>query len=137
MGVLDLVRRRPGLPDERLGDYDHDGRATEFLLLVSAGPCGHQASVLVGLSTTQPSLHAFTSVAHPEEPLVLAPEIWELLLRSGGSATGIEWRCRDHGAETQTEVSLRAGPAGIDGTRSEYQCTADGARGQLVRSERI
>lgn len=131
------IRARPVTRVMVLGDYDHDGRATEFLLQVSAGPCGHQASVLVGVSTANPSLHAFTSVAHPAQPLVLRPELWELLRRSGGEATGVEWPCGDHGAETRTEVRLWAGPAGIDGVRSEYECAADDARGRLVSSERI
>lgn len=131
------VRARPAARAMALGDYDHDGRATEFLLQVGASPCGHRASVLVGVSSANPSLHAFTSVAHPEQPLVLDPEIWELLRQSGGDTTGVEWRCADHGSETQTEVRLSAGPAGIDGTRSEYQCAAGRAKGRLIRSERL
>lgn len=191
MGELDLVRRRPGRPNERLAltpffregenpgwqkqlavlqrwpvlesdyaamdsvdlgpavrarpvtrvmilrDYDHDGRSTEFLLQVGTLPCGKRQAVLLGVSAANPSLHAFTSVAHPERPLVLGMHLWELLRLSGGSATGVEWPCGDHGADTQTEVRLSAGPAGIDGVRSEHQCTGGNARGRRISSERI
>jgi hypothetical protein len=131
------VRARPVVRAMTFGDYDHDGRATEFLLQVGTGACGSRAAVLVGLSTAQPSLHAFTSVAHPEQPLVLHPAIWALLLRRSREVSGVERSCGDHGAETRTEVTLRVGAAGIDGTRAEYECAAGGARGKLVRSERI
>jgi hypothetical protein len=131
------VRARPVTRAMTLGDYDHDGRATEFLLQVGTEPCGHHESVLVGVSRANPSLHAFASVAHPERPLVLAPHTWALLLRSREPAADVEIQCGDHAAETLTEVSVRAGPAGIDGTRSVYRCTSADKRGKLVRSERI
>jgi len=140
IGSVDIgskVRARPVTRVMTPGDYDHDGRATEFLLQVGTAPCGHTESVLVGVSAANPSLHAFTSVAHPERPLVLEPHIWKLLLASGERGTGIEIQCGDHGAETQTEVSVHAGSAGIDGTRSVYRCTSADKKGQLVRSERI
>ena len=137
VGIGPKVRARPVTRAMTLGDYDHDGRATEFLLQVGTAPCGHTESVLVGVSAANPSLHAFASVAHPERPLVLEPHIWKLLLGSGKRGTGIEIQCGDHGAETQTEVSVHAGSAGIDGTRSVYQCTSADKRGPLLRSERI
>ena len=194
MGVLDLVRRRPGHPDERLPltplfhdpdnadwdspsedlaarqrwpvresdvnetdqaaferrvrarpsvrvmalrDYDHDGRATEFLLQVGTAPCGRRESIVVGVSRGRPALHAFTSVAHPERPLVLEATIWERLARSGGGVSVLEWPCGDHGAETRTDVRIAVTPGGIDGTRSESECGRNGAAGRRVSSERI
>jgi hypothetical protein len=118
-------------------DYDHDGRATEFPLQVGTLPCGKTQSVLVGVSTIDSSLHAFASVAHPERPLVLPTYLWEQLRRSGGRTTGVEWPCGDHGADTQTEVSLFVSPRGIDGVRSEYGCVAGRSRGRLRSSERL
>jgi len=135
--IASTVRARPVTRAMNLGDYDHDGSATEFPLQIGTTACGHQEAVVVGISPANPSLHAFTSVAHPERPLVLDPDTWAQLLHSHGSTTVVEWRCLDHGSETQTEVTLRTGPAGIDGTRSEYRCRTGGVRGRLVRSERI
>ena len=136
-GLPQAIRGRPVTRVMAFGDYDHDGRATEFLLEVGTLPCGKRQSVLVGVSAVDSSLHVFTSVAHPERPLVLGPYLWERLRRSGGRAEGVEWPCGDHGADTQTEVRLWTGPTGIDGVRSEYQCTADNARGRLISSERL
>ena len=53
-----------------LGDYDRDGRATEFVLQVDAGPCGHDTSLVVGISRDTPRLHAFGTAESPDEPLV-------------------------------------------------------------------
>lgn len=135
--IAPAVRARPVTRVMTLGDYDHDGRATEFLLQVGTEPCGHHESVLVGVSRANPSLHAFASVAHPERPLVLAPHTWALLLRSRDPAVDVEIQCGDHAAETLTDVRVRAGAGGIDGTRSVYQCTSGEKRGKLVHSERI
>ena len=118
-------------------DYDHDGRATEFPLQVGTLPCGKKQAVLIGISAVDSSLHAFTTVAHPERPLVLPMPLWERLRQSGGSTAGVEWPCGDHGAETETEVQLSVSPQGIDGVRSEYECLASRSRGRLISSERI
>jgi len=118
-------------------DYDHDGRATEFPLQVGTLPCGKKQAVLIGVSAVDSSLHAFTSVAHPERPLVLPMTLGEQLRQSGGSTAGVEWPCGDHGADTQTEVQLSVSPQGIDGVRSEYQCLSGQSRGRRISSERI
>ncbi len=118
-------------------DYDHDGQATEFPLQVGTLPCGKKQAVLIGMSAVDSSLHAFTSVAHPERPLVLPTTLWEQLRQSGGSTAGVEWPCGDHGADTQTEVQLSVSPQGIDGVRSEYQCLSGRSRGRRISSERI
>jgi hypothetical protein len=131
------VRARPVARTMVLGDYDHDGRATELLVQVGTAPCGRRESMLVGVSVTRPTLHAFSSVAHPTRPLVLERRIWALLLGPARKFTSVEIQCGDHGAETRTEVALQVGPSGIDGTRAEYECTIGGARGRLVRSERL
>jgi hypothetical protein len=128
-----------------LGDYDHDGRATEFVLQVGTLPCGRREAVVVGVSAADGSLHAFASTAHPERPLVLEARFWERLRQLGtrvaadtaGRAAWVEWPCGDHGADTQTEVRLWAGPSGIGGTRSEYACTGGGLRGRLISSAPI
>jgi hypothetical protein len=136
-GLAATIRARPVTRAMVVGDYDHDGRATEFLLQVGTAPCGKRMAVLVGLTAGDSTLHAFTSVAHSEEPLVLEAGLWERLRQSAGRTVAVEWLCGDHGSETQTEVELRAGPEGIDGVRNEYQCSEAGARGRLLSSQRI
>ena len=49
----------------------------------------------------------------------------------------VEWRCGDHGGETQTEVRITVTPNGFDGVRSEYECSAGGKRGKLTSSHRL
>ena len=66
------VRTRPVARALQFGDYDHDGRATEFMLLVGSTPCGHNAAVVVGISGKQPTLH-FDQHAHPGLPLTPRP----------------------------------------------------------------
>ena len=131
------VRARPVTRAMKFGDYDHDGHATEFLLQVGTLPCGRREEVLVGVSAADSTLHVFRSVGHPERALVLQAEIWEKLRRGKETVTTLEWPCRDHGSDTQTELTLRAGPAGIDGTRFEYQCSGLRARRDHVTSKRI
>jgi hypothetical protein len=150
-GDLDLVRSRPGTPDERLhlgplfddhdarlrrwatskadsgkqpniadlsmrplapvmkiADYDHDARATEMVLQVGASACGHTPTLLVGISKSNPKLHAFASTDKPSEPLTLDhPDDWEKL-RQKPTVDLVQLACGDHGAEEETSVHLVA-----------------------------
>ena len=138
---LERVRRiesRTPVSLMSLADYDHDGEATEFLLQVGTAPCGKREAMLVGVSASQPKLHAFTSVAHPSTPLVLEDYVWKSSLLAGASPMPVlEIACGDHGAETRTEVRLRATPAGLDGERLTYECRSDGSAGKLLTSEAL
>ena len=129
------VHRRANSRVMTLADYDHDGRATEFMLQVGASPCGHNDAVVIGISRTDSTLHAFTSVAHPERPLVMEPWLWAALLESNGRVTKVEWACGDHGSEAETVVHLDASPRGIEATRTTYACGDGGKRGALKSSE--
>lgn len=129
------VRKRVPASIMSLGDYDHDGRATEFLLQVGTEPCGKREAMVIGVSSAQPHLHAFTSVAHPRTPLVLEVHIWQALLRASGPISAIEWACGDHASDTETNVRLTATPAGFAGQRRTYDCKTDGTAGKLVSSE--
>jgi hypothetical protein len=114
----------------RLGDYDHGGRATEFVLQIGASPCGHRQGVLVGVSRGMPRLHAFGTAERPEVPLVLQHTAdWHTLLHAGGSVRVIEIWCGDHSSETETELELRTDRKGIHATRREYECEKKGTRG--------
>jgi hypothetical protein len=129
------VRARPIASVMRLGDYDHDGRATEFLLQVGTLPCGKQMSVAIGVSRRTDRLHAFGTVEHPERPLVLEASHWAALMKANAPIKVVDWVCGDHGSETETELELSADADGIHATRSEYKCKDDGSRGEFIDKE--
>lgn len=150
-GDLDLVRSRPGQPEDRmalgplfdakdarvrrwapnkgdsgkkpdiaslvmrpvesvmkLGDYDHDGRATELVLQVEASACGHSPSVVVGISKSNPKLHAFATVEKPKEPVTLErPSDWEQL-KAKPNVVLTTIACGDHGADQETAMQITA-----------------------------
>jgi len=150
-GDLDLVRARPGHPEERLhlgqffdggkarlmrwsvgakppakpaslaelsmhplarimklADYDHDGHATEFVLQVGAEACGHTPSMVVGISKSKPTLHAFAASDAPSEPLYLDGRVEWDKLAAKSPVTIVEIACGDHGAELETSIALSA-----------------------------
>jgi len=119
----------------QFGDYDHDGRATEFMLLIGSSPCGHNAAVVVGLTRGHPTIGALTSTAHPERPLILESRIWEAFLHSTGSVNAPEILCGDHAADEETDVQLRTSNGGIVASRLVYGCTSDDSRGPLKSRE--
>ena len=166
-GDLDLVRARPGQPEERLrlnayfvegdavvprwatteaekkslvppklaelasrplvtvmklGDYDHDGRATELVLQVGAVPCGHQQAVVVGIDRKNPRLHAFGTAEKPGAPVVFEhAQDWEKV-RGKLPVTLTETPCGDHGADQDTRVTVRADAQGLHVTTSTTKC---------------
>jgi hypothetical protein len=73
---LARVRARPAVKVLKLAAYDHDGNATEFFFQTEAG-AGHRWGIVVGVSASNPRLHAFGTVRHPNTPLVMQPKEWE------------------------------------------------------------
>jgi hypothetical protein len=135
-GFTKMVYSRPIVRIMKLADYDHDGRATEFVLQIGAGPCGHRQTVLVGISRANPKLHVFGTVAHPDAPLVLeSPDAWKQFLRSKGSCTVVSWPCGDHGSEEKVDIELVAETEGIRAFRLRYTCVAAGRGRLLERTE--
>jgi hypothetical protein len=135
LGFAKRVRQRSPVTAMHFRDYDHDGRATEFLLLIASGPCGHNAAVVVGISRSRPSLHPFTSIAHPERPLILDTGLWAELLHSQGEIEAVQTPCGDHGSEEETDIRLVLSDRGLEATRLIYGCTADDRRGSLKSTE--
>ena len=105
-----------------LRDFDHDGHATEFLLQVGAGPCGHTAWVAVGLSPDKPGLHLLTSKERPLQPLVLPPNAWAALLETSTPHPIRDFACGDHGLDQETKVMLHAEAGQISAQRLTYAC---------------
>jgi hypothetical protein len=125
------VRARPIATVMRFGDYDHDGRASEFLLQVGTLPCGKRMSVSIGVSRHNPRLHVFSTVEHPDRPLVLQAWQWESLLEAKAPIKVVDWKCGDHGDVAETELELSADENGIHATNWMYDCDQDGRRGKL------
>jgi hypothetical protein len=178
MGKFDLVRERPGAPEERLhfegalprwpvieadekrwpgaavdaeevtrrpdvelmrfGDYDHDGRATELVLQVGAGgPCSRTWSELVGVDRKTNRLHVYGTVAHPDQPLVLAHlSSWDEVLKKP-SVEVMWWRCGDHGAEQEQALLVRATPAGFVVDVHHYECVDTNQPARAPRRGRL
>jgi hypothetical protein len=119
--LAEMVRSRRLQPLMVLHDYDHDGQATEFLLPVGGVGCAFHGQAAIGLSRNSPGGHLFGTAAHPEQPLVLRSQGWELL-RSKGKGTYVDVPCGDRGADTELEVELRADAAGIHLFERTYAC---------------
>lgn len=129
------VKKRPVAQIMNFADYDHDGSESEFYLQTDAVPCGKSEGIVVGVSQLNGKLHAFGTATHPNKPLYLLKREWDALREaSTGSVTVLDWACGDHGAETETDLTLRWSKGGIDGVRREYACPEDGKRGRLVKT---
>lgn len=129
------VHSRPPVPILDLHDYNHDGWATEFVLQVGAGPCGHQASILVGVSRRTPALHAFGTAEHPDKPLTLSPGAWRRLLQAKAPIEIVDVACGDHGASEEGVIQLSADAAGLHALERIYECGDDDRHGKLLREK--
>jgi hypothetical protein len=130
---LEEIRARPAVEIMKLGDYDHDGRATEFVLATSAGnPFGAYRSVVVGIRHGKERLHFFGTTALPDEPLVLEREgQWERV-RAHVPVELTQVPCGDHGSPSEQTSVIAATPAGFDVTRRVYGCTPAGRTPSFV-----
>jgi hypothetical protein len=102
------ISMRPVTSIIKFFDFDHDGRASEFMLQIAAGPCGHTATIVVGVSKSNPKLHAFGTAEKPTEPLTLDhASDWEKL-KTKPAVDVVSIACGDHGATEQTIVHVTA-----------------------------
>jgi hypothetical protein len=114
-------------------DYDHDGAKSEFLLQVAAETCGKKMMALIGVSASNPKLHAFSSVDHPERALIMQSTVWDKLLAAKGEVAVTTWRCGDHGGDVENELKVSASAGHIKVRSYDYQCTDDNKRGALIK----
>jgi hypothetical protein len=135
--LLARVKARPGPRVMQLADYDRDGTASEFLVQVSAGPCGHTAYVAVGFSRAHPRLHALGTARNPASALVMAGSAWQALLETKGEARATVWPCGDHGAEERGEMVLSTRNGVISASLLRYSCPDDGAPEVLLGREEM
>jgi hypothetical protein len=129
------VKARPAARIMHLEDYDRDGRASEFILQIGTLPCGKEMSIAVGISQSNPHLHAFTSVKNPRKPLILQRWQWEDLAQAKKPIKVVQWPCGDHGSETHEDAVVSADKGTIRVTNRSFTCTDDGKRGTFQKSE--
>jgi hypothetical protein len=104
------------------GDYDHDGHATEFVLAVGSGPCGHVQSIVIGVDKRDAKLHAFGTAEKPADPVVLErPGDWEKV-KGKVPVDLIEAPCGDHGAESEAHVVVTADTSGLHVAPTSKKC---------------
>jgi hypothetical protein len=116
------LQKRALVPVMKFADYDHDGRATEFVLQIAAFPCGHTTSVVVGIDKNKPKLHIFSSVEAPKDWLTLESRSdWEKV-RGPLPVTLVEVTCGDHGAEDEESVQISADAKGLHAEQRKKNC---------------
>ncbi len=115
------IQKREVVPVMKLGDYDHDGRATEFVLQVAAYACGHTPSILVGITKTH-GLHAFPAGDKPNEPLTLdSVADWEKV-KTKLPLTIASTKCGEHGATEETSIQVVKADAGLRASEVKRPC---------------
>lgn len=131
-GFIAAVGKRRGPRVMQMADYDKDGNASEFLVQVSAGPCGHTAYMLFGVSKVRPRLHAFGTSDHPGDVLTLPGSAWQALLTTRGTAKVTAWPCGDHGSDVRQELLLSAKGGAIRVRRKTWSCPENGEGERLI-----
>ena len=128
------IKRRPPVRIMAMADYVHEGTSAVFLLDVETLPCGKLQFAAVGITRTNPHLHALSSMAYPRTPLVMPAAAWRALLtRQQHTTTVTTWLCGDHGSQTRTDLVVSAANGAIRVKRREYSCPAQGGTGALLR----
>jgi hypothetical protein len=87
-------------------DLDHDGRATEFVLPVLGGVCGHVDEIAIGLDAAT-HLHALGTAEAPNVPAILPRIVWDALAKRA-SVDVVTMPFGDHGAEVEVTTHVRA-----------------------------
>ena len=86
-----------------VGDYDHDGRATEIAIDVGHLACGHTVSYVIGLTRESPRLHTLTW-SDGERMVGESGRIgWEPV-RANARGRAVTWGCGDHGGTAKESV---------------------------------
>lgn len=126
------IKRRPATEIMKFADYDRDGAATEFLIQVGTLPCGKLQFAAVGVTKSDPHLHALTSIAHPETPLIMPEAAWQALLKGPGPTVVPIWECGDHGNDGRSTLVVSAKAGAITVKDREYSCPAAGKAATLL-----
>jgi hypothetical protein len=132
VGFALQAHSRPVVKIMNLADYNHDGQSTEFFLQTGTLPCGKATGIVIGITPTNPRLHAFGTVLNPTMPLIMKVWEWKALLASAHPGEVVDWRCFDHASETETDLELSVSKGEIQGIQREFSCTEAGTRDKLL-----
>ncbi len=121
-GFASRVRSRGIVRVMLFADYDHDGWETEFYLQTGTEHCGRNVGIVVGVSRSNPRLHALGPAGPSGAHLYLPRQAWRTLRDASGPVEVLYRTCGDHAAETETRFHLHWDANGIVGTRREYTC---------------
>ncbi len=123
--LISEIKHRPAPLIMRFADYDHSGNPTQFLIQVGTLPCGKHQFVAVGVSAKNPHLHALTTVAKPDTPLIMPLNAWQALLKSPGPTTVPIWGCFDHGSDVRSDLVVSANDGEISVKQRDFSCSHD------------
>lgn len=132
-GFAARVSQRPVVRVMKLGDFDHDGRATEFFLQTSSGSCLKAYGIVVGINSENERLHVFRAVEASGTPLLLGAEEWQKLLGATEPVKVLDGSCKQSGNQFESETVFSAQAGKISVQRSIYRCTPEGRRGELIQ----
>ncbi len=121
---LARVRARGPATVMRLADYNHDGRANEFLLQVGTAGCGRHLMVLVGVSKYNQRLHVFASADAPDEPLELEARTWEAVRMSAQPVHAVESSCEQPGGGSESLVTVEVRQGIFHAQRGRRPCAS-------------
>jgi hypothetical protein len=116
------VRSRGAARVMRIGDYNHDGQASEFLLQVGTVGCARHLMVLVGVSKYNTRLHVFASAEAPEVPLQLDAQTWEAVRRSPKPIRVLESGCDGQAGQVESEVQAEVRGGIFHVQRTTHPC---------------
>lgn len=139
---LEVARKRPSIPILEFEDYDHDGRATEFIIDHGSSPCMAHETMVVGSTLRNAKPHLFTVKGHPDTPLTLNGRWqWEAI-RDASIAQlnrGIELTqsvCGNHGSGAEYTYFVRRIGDEFEVTARTYICNGpNDTRGTLLESK--
>jgi hypothetical protein len=119
--VTDIVRRNERAVIEP-ADYDRDGSATEFLIQVGTLPCGKLQFAAIGVAPTSNRLHTLSSLAKPNQPLIMPAAAWYALKENADPTAITTWACGDHGADQRNVLVVSAVDGGVRVRERKYSC---------------
>lgn len=130
--VATEIIRRPAPTIMRFADFDHDGSATKFLLQVGTLPCGKHQFAAIGVSASEPHLHALASVAKPGKSLIMPLNAWQALLVNSKPHRVEVWACGDHGSDVRSEFVVSAKHGKIRVKARDFSCPTSKSPGKLI-----
>jgi hypothetical protein len=137
-GQVDLgsLANRPIVRVMKLGDYDHDGRATEMVIEKRDDTCEFADAIVVGVSRVRDELHVFASADKPPIELALShASDWEQLRRSLSQEIVFIPCGFQGGWPTFEMLHFAKDGAGLHVRHRRYKCTW--VDGRAVRGRRI